>query len=150
MSAVNDSDQTARRVRSSKSRDARYYSACQSLCCKWRDAMRAHKPLHETHATISEWIASLDVTIEQRRTLMDKHWALRDFAVIAHARWQLYLDGTPRTFDEIADAAEDEHEHIGPKHDARLAVMQRICGRHEWDDSHDPFYASDDSTTKPL
>lgn len=138
----------APRVRSCQSRDRRYYAAVQTLAVRWRDAIRAHKPLHATHTAISEWINSLDVTITQRASLRDKHWSIRDFAVIAHSRWQLYLDGVPRTFDEIAAIADAESAKVvhlgrGPADDARLAVMRRICGRHEWDDSHDPFYADE-------
>ena len=139
--------ETARRVRSSKSRDRRYYSAAQELTTKWRNAFRKHAPLQETHATISAWIRSLDITITQRTSLYDKSWALRDYAVNALSRWQLYLDGVPRTFDEIADIAklaEDCVEGLGPKHDAHIAIMRRICGRHEWETSHDPFYDSAD------
>ncbi len=135
--------ETQKRVRSSKTRDARFYTACQTLTIKWRDVFRKHAPLSATHAEIHAWIRSLDVTIDQRRTLHDRSWALRDYAVIALSRWQLYLDGTPRTFDEIAaiaTAAESTVEGTGPKHDAHDAVMHRICGRHEWETSHDPFY----------
>ncbi len=136
------------RVRSSKSRDARYYSAAQSLTIRWRDAFRKHEPLHVTHTAISEWIRDLDITISQRTSLHDKNWALRDYAVNALSRWQLYLDGVPRTFDEIASvadvaAADVAHLGHGPADDARIAVMRRICGRHEWEASHDPFYEND-------
>lgn len=134
---------TIKRVRSSKTRDRRYYTAAQTLTIKWRDVFRSHTPLHNAFSEISTWIKSLDVTIAQRTTLHDRSWALRDYAVNALSRWQLYLDGVPRTFDEIAAIADAETaaiEHIGPKHTARCAVMQRICGRHEWEASHDPFY----------
>lgn len=132
-------------MRSSKSRDLRYYAAKQSLTIRWRDAFRKHEPLHVTHAAISTWIKNLDVTITQRTTLHDGNWALRDYAVNALSRWQLYLDGVPRTFDEIATIADAEsaklaHLGKGPADDARLAIMHRICGRHEWEESHDPFY----------
>ena len=134
---------TVKRVRSSKSRDRRYYSAAQEITTKWRDGFRTHAPLHVAHEKISTWIASLDVTITQKASLHDKHWALRDYAVHALSRWQLYLDGVPHTFDEIAaiaDAAEATVEGLKPKHEAHIAVMRRICGRHEWEASHDPFY----------
>lgn len=133
------------RVRSSKSRDARYYGAAQHLTIQWRNAFRAHTPLHVTHAAISTWINGLDITITQRTSLHDKNWALRDYAVNALSRWQLYLDGVPYTFDEIADiasaaAAAVSHLGKGPADDVRIAVMHKICGRHEWETSHDPFY----------
>ena len=137
-----------KRIRSSQSRDARYYSAAQSIAVQWRDAFRKHEPLHVTHERISTWIRSLDVTVTQRASLSDKHWAMREYAVTALSRWQLYLDGVPRTFDEIAAiaaAAETAVQHLGkgPTHAAHLAVMRRICGRHEWENSHDPFYADE-------
>ena len=69
------------RVRSSKSRDHRYYSATQSLVVQWRDAIRKHEPLHPTFERISTWIRRLDVTISQRtsplmtRSTRTKHLA---------------------------------------------------------------------------
>ena len=136
------------RVRSTKSRDARFYNAKQTLVVRWREAIRAHTPLHDTFRAISDWIRDLDITITQRTTLHDGNWTMRDYAVMTHARWQLYLDGIPRTFDEIADMAHVAEqacasEGTGPMRglEAYLAVMHRTCGRHEWDTSHDPFYA---------
>lgn len=137
-----------KRVRSSKSRDRRFYQAKSELVTRWRAVYREHRPLHDAFTAIQDWIRSLDVTTTQRATLRDQSWALRDLAVAEHARWQLYLDGDPRTFDEIAAVAHEAERAAstdgpGPAHEAYLGVMRRICGRHEWGDSHDPFYADE-------
>ncbi len=140
--------ETTKRVRASKSRDARYYSACSELISRWRNVIRDHTPLQRAHADISAWIDTLDVTSTQRVSLYDRSWAMRDFAVMSGARWQLYLDGQPRTFDEIsaiATIAEKASAHLGKgaADTAHNEVMHRICGRHEWHTSHDPFYADE-------
>lgn len=123
----------AKRIRSTKARDNNFRDLHSSLVVAWRDSNRNHTPSQETFRRCSQRIENADVTVVDRGRLNDANWALREYSVMAHASWQLYLDGSPVTSDEVSAkrAAGDED------------VWLRIKGRHEYAGSHDPYYSND-------
>jgi len=123
-----------KRTRSTGRRDRAFRDTHARIVCAWRDSNAKHTPAQDTFAKCSAIVNEADVTNYDRGRLAAANWALREYSVLTHARWQLYLDDVPVTSDEISAkrAAGDE--------DAWL----RVKGRHEYDESHDPYYSPDE------
>lgn len=118
------------RIRSTKRRNRNYRDAHSRILSLWRIGTRAHRPVTEIFGACLAVIDASDVTITDRAKLHTVLWALREYSVLCHARWQLWLDGAPCTSEEISAEREAGDE----------GAWYRVKGRHEYDDSHDPFY----------
>ena len=118
-------------VRQSKKRFQAYYHACNELTSKWHRVVTGKVPLQPAFAAIQEWIRSLDITLTDRTTLVAKAWALRDYACMHLAHWQLYLD----------------NEKL-PNNAVPLGCYPRVTARYNWVNSDLPFYT--DEPPKPL
>lgn len=121
-------------IRATKRRAQNYRDAHTRILILWRDGAKIHRPHEEIFKACQVIIDNADVTNDDRRRLKQTQWAMREYSVLTHARWQLYLDGNPVTSAQISAKREAGDED----------VWLRIKGRHEWDDSHDPYYDRED------
>lgn len=117
-------------VRATMKRAENFCLAHTRIVLLWREGNRAHRPEHDIFAECQAIVNSCDVTNHDRTRLSAALYALREYSVMTHARWQLYLDGKPVTSDEISAKREAGDEQ----------VWYRVQGRHEYDNSHDPYY----------
>jgi hypothetical protein len=117
-------------VRATIKRAVNFRSAHTRIVLLWREGNRSHRPEHEIFTECQAIVDSCDVTNYDRTRLSAALYALREYSVMTHARWQLYIDDAPVTSDEISRKRES----------GDADVWLRVKGRHEYDESHDPYY----------
>lgn len=132
-----------KRIRITKRMRQHFDYARQRIISEWCRIAKRRDPVETfSFASVEKLYGPFAPSL--REALWYQHYALWNYHAQAHARWQLYLDGRPVTCDEISIIA-DKEESEGKEW---AETWARVTGRHEWDDTHRPFY--DDAAPRGL
>jgi hypothetical protein len=131
------SDAKPKRVRTSKTREARVRSLKAQIVSEWARATELSLPANDVHERCFKMFARADLTVSQREELRAHNWGCRDLTERTHCVWQLYEDGVR------AKRAPNGATHDIAYHDG---TWTRLTGRLEWRGSGEGYFSRDEPT----
>jgi hypothetical protein len=100
------------RKRITKTREERLRALKTSAIWTFANAAKAGTGMHEAFEVVMQECKAADLTPTQKEELTNYTWGIRDHYHQTEPHWQLFVDGVPRTSEEISAMREAGDETV--------------------------------------